>query len=219
MNISYTTNVFIYYICSIKKWRHLCSFMRNKYTIYSNSEDTALFHLIKKRDKDAFTVVYHKYHQYLYNLAFRYLKNVEWSEDAVQYVFVKLWDSTRDINIEINLKNYLYTMTKNFILNQIRDNKEMISLNYENAQIEITDESSDILKMMDDTELIRLLYDGIKNLPPQKMEICKKKIDENKSNQEIADEMGISVNTVKSHYQESIKILREYFQKIKFLFL
>ena len=108
-------------------------------------------------------------------------------------------------------------MTKNFVLNQIRDNKEMISLNYENAQIEITDESSDIVSIMEDKQLRSLLYEGIQHLPPQKKEICHLKIDENKTNQEIAEEMGISVNTVKSHYQESVKMLRDYFQKIKLL--
>ena len=45
----------------------------------------------------------------------RYLKNVEAAEEAVQHVFVKLWESVRHIEIEINLKNYLYTMTKNYI--------------------------------------------------------------------------------------------------------
>lgn len=191
--------------------------MRVKFSENSNNEDSSLFLLIKKRDKEAFTVVYHKYHHYLYSLAFRYLKDVELAEDAVQHVFVKLWDSARYIDVGINMKNYLYTMTKNFVLNQIRDNKEMISLNYENAQIEITDESSDVVSIMEDKQLRSLLYEGIQHLPPQKKEICHLKIDENKSNQEIAEVMGISVNTVKSHYQESVKMLRDYFQKIKLL--
>ncbi|MFY9118481.1 MAG: sigma factor [Dysgonamonadaceae bacterium] len=47
--------------------------------------------------------------------ALRYLKNVEAAAEAVQHVFVKLWESVRHIEIEINLKNYLYTMTKNYI--------------------------------------------------------------------------------------------------------
>lgn len=192
--------------------------MRTQFSKYADNEDAALFQLIKKKDKEAFTIVYYKYHQYLYNLAYRYLKDTEMSGDAVQQVFVKLWVSIPFIEIEINLKNYLYTMTKNFILNQIRDNKEMISLNYQNNQIEISDDS-DILKMLEDNQLSNFLYEGINNLPSQKMEICKMKIDENKSNQEIADAMGISVNTVKSHYQESVKMLRDYFRKIKLMFL
>ena len=108
------------------------------------------------------------------------------AEDAVQHVFVKLWISTREINIEVNLKNYLYTMTKNYILNQIRDNKEIISINYEYAQMEVQDDSTDILKMLEDKQLTDFLYKSINDLPPQKREICIKKIEENKSNQEIA---------------------------------
>ena len=81
------------------------------------NEDNVLFLLIKKRDKDAFTAVYRKYHSYLYALAFKYLKNAEMAEDAVQQVFVKLWDTSAKIEIEVNLNNYLYTMIKNNILN------------------------------------------------------------------------------------------------------
>lgn len=187
--------------------------------LHSNNEDSVLFRLIKQRDKNAFTQIYNKYHRYLYILAFRFLKNDEMAEDAVQYVFVKLWLSTPDINVEVNLKNYLYTMTKNYILNQIRDNKEIISINYEYAQREIEDVNIDIQKMFEETQLTDLLYKGIESLPNQKKEICKKKIEENKSNQEIADEMGLSVHTVKSHYQESIKMLRHYFNKFMMFFL
>lgn len=193
--------------------------MQKDFSLHSKDEDIILFRLIRERDKDAFTRVYEKYHRYLYALALRFLKDSEMAEDAVQHVFVKLWITTRDINIEVNVKNYLYSMTKNYILNQIRDNKEIISINYEYAQSEITDENADIIKMIEETQLTDLLYQGINSLPLQKKEICKKKIEENKTNQEIADEMGISVNTVKSHYQESIKILRNYFQKIRMIFI
>lgn len=193
--------------------------MQKNFSLHSNDEDIILFRLIRERDKDAFTRVYEKYHRYLYALAIRFLKDSEMAEDAVQQVFVKLWITTRDINIEVNVKNYLYSMTKNYILNQIRDNKEIISINYEYAQADIQDENADIIKMIEDTQLTDLLYKGINSLPQQKKEICRKKIEENKTNQEIADEMGISVNTVKSHYQESIKILRNYFQKIIMIFI
>lgn len=186
--------------------------MPKTFVSYYGNEDHALFLLIKKRDKQAFTVVYQKYHGYLYALALKYLKNTQMAEDAVQHVFVKLWETTKNIDIEINLKNYLYTMTKNYILNKIRDHKDVISVNYANAQKEIVED--DFLKDLENSQLRQFLYKGIHNLPPQKKEICLKKLETNGSNQEIADEMGISVHTVKSHYQESLKILRTYFEKI-----
>ena len=181
-------------------------------------DDEFLIQLSKRKDKEAFTIIYNKYHQYLYALAYRYLKDSEMAEDAVQQVYVKLWEMIHVIDIEINLKNYLYSMTKNHILNQFRGKKETISINIMNAQQEIVDDEPDIVSVIEDAELSDLLNIGIENLPNQKKEIIKMKIQEHKSNQEIADEMGLSINTVKSHYQESIKMLRIYFKKVKLMF-
>lgn len=189
--------------------------MKDNFSTIKN-EDHALFLLIKKGDKDAFVVVYHKYHSYLYSLALRYLKNVEAAEEAVQHVFVKLWESTRHIEIEINLKNYLYTMTKNYILNYFRDNKKMVSINYVNAQEEISD-GNDFSTLLEEMQLSEILRQGIEKLPTRKKEICKMKMEGSISNQEIADRMGISIHTVKSHYQEAIKMLRDYFRKMKLM--
>lgn len=190
--------------------------MEKNFPDYVRNEDHALFLLIKKRDKDAFAAVYQKYHRYLYSLAVKYLKDAQLAEDAVQHVFVKLWETTKNIEIEINLKNYLYTMTKNYILNTIRDHKEEISLSYANAQIDIPGQD-DIIKSLEDKQMRSILYQGVESLPPQKKEVCLRKLETTDSNQQIADKMGISVHTVKSHYQESVKILRSYFQQIKMM--
>lgn len=184
---------------------------------FTRNEDHTLFILLKKRDREAFSAIYEKYHRYLYSLALKYLKNTQMAEDAVQHVFVKLWESTSDIHIEINLKNYLYTMTKNYILNQIRDHKDEISLNYINAQIDMPGQE-DLIKAIEDNQMRNILYKGVESLPPQKKEICLRKLETNDSNQQIAEKMGISVNTVKSHYQESIKMLRSYFEQTKIKF-
>ena len=192
--------------------------MQKEVPDYSRNEDHALFILIRKRDKEAFSMIYQKYHRYLFALALKYLKDTHLAEDAVQHVFVKLWESTRDIHIEINLKNYLYTMTKNYILNFIRDHREMVSLNYVNAQVDVSGQE-DIQQAMENRQMQDILYKGIEQLPPQKKEVCKRKLETDDSNQQIAEKMGISVHTVKSHYQESLKLLRRYFENIKMILL
>ncbi len=192
--------------------------MQKEVPDYSRNEDHALFILIRKRDKEAFSMIYQKYHRYLYALALKYLKDTHLAEDAVQHVFVKLWESTREIHIEINLKNYLYTMTKNYILNFIRDHREMVSLNYVNAQVDVSGQE-DIQQAMENRQMQDILYKGIEQLPPQKKEVCKRKLETDDSNQQIAEKMGISVHTVKSHYQESLKLLRGYFENIRMILL
>src|SRR5690554_2159721 len=192
--------------------------MQKEVPDYSRNEDHALFILIRKRDKEAFSMIYQKYHRYLFALALKYLKDTHLAEDAVQHVFVKLWESTRDIHIEINLKNYLYTMTKNYILNYIRDHRESVSLNYIYAQTDFPGQD-DVQKAMESRQTQDLLYKGINLLPPQKKEVCMRKLETSDSNQQIAEKMGLSVHTVKSHYQESLKMLRSYFRNIKMILL
>lgn len=92
----------------------------------------------------------------------------------------------------------------------------MVSINYVNAQEEISGDD-DFPALLEEMQLSEILKQGIEQLPPQKKEICKMKMEGNISNQEIADRMGISIHTVKSHYQESIKMLRNYFRKIKLM--
>ena len=187
--------------------------------LYNNNsvDDKTLFILCKQKDKEAFSAIYYRYHKYLYALSMRFLKDSDMAEDAVQQVFVKLWEILPEVDVEISVKNYLYSMTKNYILNQFRRRKDTMISNYADAQIEIEDTEADIYKAMENEELNKLLIKGINSLPNQKKEICRLKINEKLSNQEIADQTGLSIHTVKSHYQEAVKMLRVYFKQIKML--
>ena len=70
---------------------------------------------------------------------------------------------------------------------------------------------------MEEQQTIDVLHKGINSLPPQKRRVCQLKLEEGITNQNIADEMGISIHTVKTHYRESLKMLRDYLQKIQML--
>ena len=51
-------------------------------------------------------------------------------------------------------------------------------------------------------------------LPAQKTDICLMKVQEELTNQEIAERMNLSVNTVKTHYSEALKLLRIHLSKM-----
>lgn len=56
--------------------------------------DEDLLTSLRQGSEDAFTVIYERYHKLLYVLAYKYLKSTYSSEDAVQQVFLKLWEGT-----------------------------------------------------------------------------------------------------------------------------
>ncbi|NDV95332.1 RNA polymerase sigma-70 factor [Dysgonomonas sp. 521] len=188
-------------------------FARPQVDINQQTGDPDLFSLMQKGNKEAFTVIYNKYHKQLYVLAYTYLKDRDMAEDAIQHIFTKLWEFREDVSIKVSLKNFLYTITKNYILNQIRNENTIIKKNYELAQTaEIYQD--DLLNTIEQKELMTIFRQALAALPEQKRQVCLLKMDEKMSNQEIADKMQISINTVKTHYAQAIKILRAQMGKM-----
>ncbi|WP_370793533.1 RNA polymerase sigma factor [Bacteroides stercorirosoris] len=179
----------------------------------SELNDEALFALIEKGDERAFTQAYDRYHKLLYVLAYRYLMNVNMAEDVVQHVFSRLWEFRTELRVGISLKNYLFTMTKNHVLNLIRNENSAITKNYEMAQSAPAYEDN-LMEDLEKKELMSNFYKAVDMLPVQKREICLMKVREELTNQEIAERMKLSVNTVKTHYSEALKLLRVHLRKM-----
>ena len=179
--------------------------------------DEDLLTSLRQGSEDAFTVIYERYHKLLYVLAYKYLKSTYSSEDAVQQVFLKLWEARSLLMVNVNLRNYLYTMLKNHVLNEIRNNNSAVEKNYEIVQ-SAPEYEDELLIKIEEQDMMSHFYQAIDHLPEQKRQVCLYKLKGNLSNQEIADKMNISVPTVKTHYAQAIILLRAHFERL-FLFL
>lgn len=103
---------------------------------------------------------------------------------------------------------------KNYILNELRHRSLVFEKLYEMAQQVNDEDEDDFLTQFENGELGKFLRVAIDKLPPQKQKICLLKIEYGLSNQEIADRMGITVPTVKSHYTQAIKALRNEIESL-----
>lgn len=175
--------------------------------------DTELFHRIQKGDEKAFTIAYELYNKLIYVLSYHYLMDEERAKDVVQYVFVKLWEYRAELNIGISLKNFLFTMAKNYILNLIRNENTALEKQYEIAQ-QVLGYEDDLVEKLERREQMSLFYQALAKLPEQKKRICVMKIREEMSNKEIAERLNVSINTVKTHYAEALKLLRRELLKL-----
>lgn len=169
--------------------------------------DNELFRRMKQGDRAAFTSIYERYNKMLYLLASRYLQNSSMAEDAVQQVFTRLWEFHSEIYVGLNVRNYLFTMMKNYILNTIRNENNAIEKNYQIAYSEPFYEDT-LIEKIEEKELKGILNRAISQLPEQKRMICLMKMEGKLTNQEIAQKFNLSANTVKTHYFQTIKMLR-----------
>jgi RNA polymerase sigma-70 factor (ECF subfamily) len=169
--------------------------------------DRNLAEALHDGSKQAFEAIYQKYHRMLYSIAFRYLSSTEDAEDATADVFVRLWEIRQEIMIETSLRNFLYTLMKNHILNLLRGSKPVF-LTMDSADVYQKEEEETPEDLLDRKETRNRLYKAIHSLPEQKRKIYLLKMEENLKNEEIAQRMNISSNTVKTHYLLALRMLR-----------
>ncbi len=140
--------------------------------------------------------------------SYQIIRNQEQAEDIVQEAFVKLWGNKETlVNSEQSLKSYLYNTVKNLSLNVIRHSKVVDRYMQLNLR---GDEPMDapIVEAIMSAEVLSQIHKAVADLPQQYKTISLLSFFEGKKNQEIADELGISVNTIKKQKQKAIQMLR-----------
>lgn len=179
--------------------------------------DNTILKAIKEGDANSFEILFHKYYQELCNYSMGILGDAEKAEDVVQDAFVYLWENRQKINITISLKSYLYQSVRNGALKIIRtqalEQHHMPRLTEFIEYLEKSEFSED--------ELIKLqkIEQAIDELPSQCKNVFLMSFMDQKSYKQISDELGVSLNTVKTHVSKAYRIIREKAQNLENLTL
>lgn len=164
-----------------------------------------------------FRKLFDEFYRPLVNFAAKQIKDEAAAEDIVQDLFVYLWDNELSFKDEIALKTYLYRSLLNRCRNYFRDKK--LRLDYEKEYLASHEEAdysymNDIIR----EEVYRKLAIAVDHLPPQ----CRRIYDmvqKGMTSVEIAEEMGLSVETVKRQRKIARKMLQDELGKLAFVFL
>lgn len=155
--------------------------------------------------------IFDAYYEALVQYANRFLHPKDECEDLVQDVFVGLWEKENTFPDEISLKVYLYKTVRNKCYNIIKHNK--VKNKYAENIVQSLEDDNLFLKQILEEEIVRQLHHAIEVLPPRKKEIIKLSL-KGLKNTEIAEELQIKLQTVKTLKSQSYKILREQFQEL-----
>ena len=147
---------------------------------------------LKKGDLVEFKLFFESFYPSLCLFANKYLKYREVSHDIVQDAFLYLWNKDADFQTANGAKSYLYQYVKNRSLNYLRDQELRRKIEMKDLESETFFRDSLI-----EEETYQIISDAIKTLPPQGQRVIELSLDGLK-NQEIADQLKISINTVKT---------------------
>ncbi|REL38069.1 RNA polymerase sigma-70 factor [Rhodohalobacter sp. SW132] len=170
--------------------------------------DTKLVQKIIEGSEEAFREIYWLYCDQLHRLAFQFLRDQQLAEDAVQDIFLKLWNQRHQLDENRSIKGFLLISLKNHVLNLLKINKRRILRQFEYSRIN-TNKVNETDGAVICSELHSLIEHCLENLPVAKRRVYELKRVGDFSNKEIASELGLSENTVKSHYYLAKKKMQE----------
>ena len=165
--------------------------------------------------KERFEHIYKEYSKAMYLYALSFLVSEEEAEDAIQEVFINFWkDNTyQKIQNEVT-KTYLFRSVKNNCLNRLKK-KDVLRDRLDLFREDVAEEE---MMMWNDT-LIQEVGTAIEEMPEQTREIIQGVFFREMKYQEVADYLGISINTVKTLLKNGMRHLRERFAERVDLFL
>lgn len=172
--------------------------------------DLALFELTTRGDQEAFTALYTKYHQGIYNFLLRMIKVPALAEDLMQDVFLKIWEDCQNLHVTVSFSSYLYQAARHKAIDALRRIAREPFL-----EDEVKHRLSSGLDEFTHPDYEWRQYESLLNraidaLPPQRRRAFELVRQEGKKYEEAAALMGITRNTLKQHLSLAVDSIRQF---------
>lgn len=165
-------------------------------------EEKELLCRIAEGDEAAFGLLFNAYHQRLGAFIYRLTESFQATEEIVQDVFVKIWLKRAALGEVASFDAYLFAAARNHAFNYLRglarERNRLADLPAEEAPDEVTEERH------------ALLDQAIAHLPRQQKNVYLLHRRQGLSHAEIAEQLHVSVETVKKHMSLALRSIRDY---------
>ncbi len=159
-----------------------------------------------------------RYYVRLCSFAYPWVESKDIAEDIVQDAFIVLVNYP-DILLkeERQIKSFLYSTVKNLAMKHKRDSQIAKRIN-ESLKVEEED-GQDLLASLIKAEIVGELHAELVKLPDSCQHICRLIYLEEMKYEEVAQELNLSINTIKSQRQRAIRLLKDRFLSIFHFFI
>lgn len=151
--------------------------------------------------------LFKEYYTRLCHFAWQLLNDKDMAEDVVQDAFMVYWNN-RDSVLEndIAVKNFLYASVRNACYNITR--REKVTQRFQSLYRVDELEESQVLANIIRSEVMVEIHKVIQSMPPGCKEVFRLGYLDGLTNAEIAEQLDISVNTVKTQKQRGLKLIK-----------
>ena len=168
-------------------------------------QDIQIVEQLKNGDLSAYDSLFVKYYKLLCVSAYFFLRDEQEAKDLVQTFFLDIWEKKLYLHFHGEIKGYLYRAIKNRCLNEIskqktRDKNHKVFADLQDEKSSPHDEIP--------PDYYGQIQHTLEGMAGQKKVAIQIVYGKGKRYREAADEMGISINSFKTHLKSGLKILR-----------
>ncbi|WP_339922116.1 RNA polymerase sigma-70 factor [uncultured Cyclobacterium sp.] len=169
--------------------------------------DNILLISLKQGDIAAFDELYFRYAKKLMAFSLTFFADQQLAEEAVQEVFVRVWERRKKLDETKSFKSYLFQAVKFYMYNYIRNRKKDCSLDNLSEDCEVDPYShEDDLTLK---EMEGMVMDLIEKLPKVQKEVFKLNKLKGMNSEQIAHQMNLSKRTIEHHIYLASKSLKK----------
>lgn len=183
--------------------------------------DKAVVQQVNKGSEQAFAELYKAYYAYLNAVAIYYLQDKEVAQEVVDDVFLNVWEKRENLIFPIHY--YLVRSVQNGCLNYIRSQRALQTaldghrdevLFFLEEHILSTSTPLEDVELKETEAEIRRVVD---NLPIKMRAVFEAYFYDGKSAEEIAEEMNLSVNTIRVQIKNALDKLKQSLKHLLFI--
>ena len=169
--------------------------------------DAELMLRFKQGDVSSFEKLMRKYKEQVVNIIYRFIGDRDEAEDLAIEVFLKVYKSAKAYRAEAKFSTYLYRITVNLCINELKRRKRHKSVSLNNPVV--SKELSSPVSILEQREREALVKKMIDTLPPTQRIPLILQVYEGLSYKEISKVLGCSVKGVERRLYRAKTALRK----------
>jgi len=185
-------------------------------------EDKKLIQRALNGDQQAYTALLKKYRNLVYNVMHKMVRNPQEAEDLTQEAFVKAFRALQNFNDEFAFSTWLMKIATNNCIDLLRKNKlrtmsidEPVHYKDEKVRFQLPDRGPTPEKQVLKGERAAIINRAIEGLPARYRTVIVLRHRQEKSYEEISEELNLPLGTVKARIFRAREMLNK---KLKNLF-
>jgi RNA polymerase sigma factor (sigma-70 family) len=180
------------------------------------SELNILWSALRNGDHDSLSKLFKVSHPVLFNYGYKMVPDEVFIKDSIQELFLRLWEKRATISEAKSVKAYLLSSLRRIILRRLEKRKHRMERNrwyQENIVPVVYNVEEVMIHSETDREKKSQLAMALQSLSKRQKEAVYLKFYDGLSNTEIAEVMGINIQSVYNHISEAVLEMQEYVEE------